>query len=144
MKRKEVFKRCPARLCLWCRGAAQTVQSPPVGERLPSHCRLTSLLSNFIKLPSVRWRVLPWQADSRLVPAVNMVPGLKLKINERSRRKETDDLLDFTGSKGWSSQTFLSETFVRRLDRLCFGKIDKILDKSCSRLAKFTMTEGRS
>ena len=31
-----------------------------------------------------------------------MVPGLKLKTNERSRRKETDDLLDFTGSKGWS------------------------------------------
>ena len=40
-----------------------------------------------------------------------MVPGLKLKTNERSRRRETDDLMDFTGSKGWF---FLPGTFVRQ------------------------------
>ena len=40
-----------------------------------------------------------------------MVPGLKSKTNERSRRKETDDLLDFTGSKGW----FYTAAFCREL-----------------------------
>ena len=36
---------------------------------------------------------------------------MKLKTNERSRRRETDDLMDFTGSKGWF---FLPGTFVRQ------------------------------
>ena len=44
-----------------------------------------------------------------------MVPGLKLKTNERSRRKETDDLLDFTGSKGWfDTAAFCREVLLER------------------------------
>ena len=57
-----------------------------------------------------------------------MVAGLNLKINERSRRKETDDLLDFTGSRGWSLVTFLPESFVRDLTGFVFSQNRKYLE----------------
>ena len=69
----------------------------------------SSLLSSFYQILISEDRET--RHDGRTLDWLEMVPGLKLKTNERGRRKETDDLLDFTGSKGW----FYTAAFCRGL-----------------------------